>query len=259
MNMYLKYRISITLVGLALLANPLVVPALAQQQVTPNSTPQPTTSATDTDDTLPINEEEEAQQELSASDEELEQLLNEDVIEEVPLTEEELRVESQDTSGATAPAAGATAINYRERAVRAALRQAGYKETPVNCNKFSRYFGRGCQKWCADFVSWAFDSTGNKDKKLPWKNPSAVASILAWAKNTNHLLKRTDKPQRGDIFLIRKIKNGKVLASHTGLIVSVSSDGKTFVTVEGNTSNKVMKRRLRSSNYQFVRVPNKAL
>jgi hypothetical protein len=257
--MHLKSRISATVAGVALLAGTVVVPALAQQQVTPIPTPQPTTSAPDTDDTLPINEEEEAQQELSASDEELEQLLNEDVIEEVPLTEDDLTVESQDTGGATAPAASAAAINYRERAVRAALRQAGYKETPVNCNQFSRYFGKRCQFWCADFVSWAFDSTGNKDKKLPWKNPSSVASILEWAKNTNHLLKRTDKPQRGDIFLIRKIKDGKVLASHTGLIVSVASDGKTFVTVEGNTSNKVMKRRLRSSNYRFVRVPNKPL
>jgi len=257
--MHLKSRISATVAGVALLAGTVVVPALAQQKVTPSSTPQPTTSASDTDDTLPINEEEEAQQELSASDEELEQLLNEDVIEEVPLTEDDLTVESQDTGGATAPAARAAAINYRERAVRKALGQVGYKETSVNCNKFSGYFGKGCQAWCANFVSWAFDFTGNKDKKLPWKNPSAVVSILAWAKNTNHLLKPTDKPQRGDIFLIRKIKDGKVLASHTGLVVSVSSDGKTFVTVEGNTSNKVMKRRLPRSNYRFVRVPNKAL
>ncbi|NJR55491.1 MAG: CHAP domain-containing protein [Acaryochloris sp. CRU_2_0] len=128
------------------------------------------------------------------------------------------------------------------------LSQVGYREKPVNCNKFSRYFGYGCQYWCADFVSWNFDSTGNKNKKVPWGYPSAVSSILSWAKKNGHLVK---SPKPGDIFIMKA--RG---ASHTGLVRKVK--GNLFYTVEGNTSNQVMKlrRNLKAYPYLFVRVPS---
>ena len=178
-----------------------------------------------------------AKSELSASDAAIEKLVNEDIIEEVPLSQPQQELRS-------APK------NPGQRALKQALKQNGYKEQPFgsNCNKFSRYWGKGCQPWCADLVSWSFDSTGNRDKRVAWGNPSAVASILKWAKRTNNVVK-TPKP--GDIFLIRK--NG---VSHTGLIRSVGR--RTFVTVEGNASNRVrsVKRTLRKG-YVFVRVPSR--
>lgn len=216
-------------VGIALLASP----AFAQVGVTPNSTPEQVTLAANPGNTPTTSEEQAAAKELSASDAAIERLVNEDIIEEVPVSQQEFLAATK---------------NFRQRALQQALKQVGYKEQPngSNCNKFSRYFGKGCQPWCADFVSWAFDSTGNHNARVDWGNPSAVASILAWAKRTHHLVKT---PQPGDIFLINR--NG---VSHTGLVRSVGRG--TFTTVEGNASNKVRSVKRSLGKYIFVRVPH---
>ena len=246
--------LSATVVGLALLVTPGVVPAFAQEQVNPTPaqeqvTPTPTQedatpsqeqgegistptqeNATPSDDTPTVSDE--TASELSASEAAIEQLVNEDIIEEVPLSQVQFK---------SAPR------NFREHALKQAISQVGYKEESSNCNKFSRYFNKGCHSWCADFVSWAFDSTGNRNKRVDWGNPSLVASILHWAKTKPDQARLVRTPQPGDIFLI-KTKT----ASHTGLVRSVS--GTTFTTVEGNASNKVRSVKRSLNKYVFVRV-----
>src|SRR3954471_14018206 len=37
--------------------------------------------------------------------------------------------------------------------------------------KYEKYFGYGTVNWCALFVSWAVDVTGNRDHRAPWSNP----------------------------------------------------------------------------------------
>lgn len=220
-------------VGIALLASPVVPPAFAQVGVTPNSTPEQVTLAANPGNTPTTSNSQAAANELSASEAKIQQLVNEDIIEEVPVSQQEFL---------------AAPKNFRQLALQQALKQVGYKEQPLgsNCNKFSRYFGKGCQPWCADFVSWAFDSTGNRNKRVDWGNPSAVVSILQWAKRTHHVVK-TPKP--GDIFLINR--NG---VSHTGLVRSVGRG--TFTTVEGNASNRVRSVKRSLGKYIFVRVPH---
>jgi hypothetical protein len=234
--MHFKHRIGASLVGLGLFTAPVVVPAFAQQQITPTFASEQVILGAASQDTSTLSEEEEAQQELSVSEAEIERRVNED-FKEAPLTEEDLREFD-----------ARAAKNNQERALAAAKKEIGYKEGSNNHNKFSEYFGKDHQPWCADFVSWAFDSTGNKDKKLPWSNPSAVSSILAWAKkDAKHRLVKPPKP--GDIFIY---KNNQ----HTGLVWEVSKDGKSFRTIEGNSSNMVRSGwRTINSNYQFVRVP----
>ena len=220
-------RIPVVIAALALLASTVIVPAFAQQEFTPDSV---------------LNEEEEIQRELSASEAEIQKLVNEDFIEAAPLSQSEGEIEQ--TSLAAAPK------SQRLRALAQAKTQIGYKDTPAgsNCNNFSRYFDRGCQPWCADFVSWAFDWQGNKDKKVRWNNPSTVASILAWAKKNNHLV---TSPQPGDIFLIKTRS-----ASHTGFVRTVNAETGKFTTVEGNTSTDNVSSGQRTiSRYQFVRFP----
>jgi hypothetical protein len=134
-----------------------------------------------------------------------------------------------------------------ERASQRATKQIGYKEQPYgsNCNKFSRYFGEGCQPWCGDFVSWAFDLNG--DKKLPWVNGSAVINILNWGRKHGHIVKT---PRRGDIFIM--YGSGY---SHVGIVRKPLGSGR-FTTVEGNTSNAVRSLVRRDTSYIFfVRVP----
>lgn len=176
-----------------------------------------------------------------------EQFVNADIVEDSPLNEEDFLDEQEDDAEARAP------DNNRLRALRQALTQHGYREEGgENCNKFSRYFEKGCQFWCADFVSWAFDSTGNKDRKLPWGNTSAVASIVQWAERKD---KFVTHPQSGDVFTIQG--GGR---SHTGIVAKV--EGDTFVTIEGNTTRPGRPgcvwvwghRRRINGGYRFVRV-----
>jgi cell wall-associated NlpC family hydrolase len=134
-----------------------------------------------------------------------------------------------------------------ERALQRAMKQIGYKENPYgsNCNKFSRYFGEGCQAWCGDFTSWAYDLNG--DKKLPWVNGSAVINILKWGRKNGHIVKT---PRRGDIFIM--YGSGY---SHVGIVRKPLGSGR-FTTVEGNTSNAVRYLVRRDTSYIFfVRVP----
>ena len=98
------------------------------------------------------------------------------------------------------------------------------KPCPTNRNPYSTYFGYGPQYWCADFVAWCFDRTGNRDRKVPWGYPSSVANITVWAQRRGLIV---SSPRRGDIFTRRD-------GAHAGLVVGVG--GGTFSTIEGNTT-----------------------
>ena len=79
--------------------------------------------------------------------------------------------------------------SHQQRAMALALSQKGIRETPPGSNiqKYSQYFGFGAQFWCADFVAFCMDKTGNRDKKVPWGYPSACDNIGAWGKRTGKI------------------------------------------------------------------------
>jgi hypothetical protein len=121
---------------------------------------------------------------------------------------------------------GAPISAHQRRALTLAVSQKGMRENPKgsNDNQFSRYFGFGPQFWCADFVAFCVDKTGNRDKKVPWGYPSAVRNITAWGKRNGTI---HSQPQPGDIFTR---KDGM----HTGFVLTAR--GSSFMTIEGNTS-----------------------
>jgi hypothetical protein len=130
-----------------------------------------------------------------------------------------------------APAGGGAAepeiTRHQRRALALAVGQKGPHEAPpppANCNFYSHYFGLGCQFWCADFVSYCVDWTGNQDKILPWGWPSAVKNIRLWGQRNRRI---HSQPKRGDIFTL---KNDE----HTGFVTRVHGSG--FMTIEGNTT-----------------------
>ena len=154
--------------------------------------------------------------------------------------------DADDESGGAA----AMMSDHQRRALALGVTQKGMREHPKgsNDNKYSRYFGFGPQFWCADFVAYCVDMTGNRDKKVPWGYPSAVKNINAWAqrKGTIH-----SQPRAGDIFT-RKDN------MHTGFVLSVQ--GSIFMTIEGNTSGPegdlyvaTHKRNASDGIYHFVR------
>ena len=118
---------------------------------------------------------------------------------------------------------------HQRRALQLAVTQKGIRETPPgsNDNPYSRYFGFGRQFWCADFVAWSLDRTGNRDKKVPWGYPSAVKNITAWGKKHGKI---HSQPRKGDIFTY---KDGK----HTGFVLK--ADGSSFISIEGNTGGPI--------------------
>lgn len=120
----------------------------------------------------------------------------------------------------------AAASNHGVRAARAATAHKGRHETPCGSNKnpYSTYFGYGAQAWCADFVSWAFDATGDRNRRVPWGYPSSVANLRSWGSRSGYLL---DAPRVGAVFAYSNNQ-------HVGLVTRVSKN--TFETVEGNTS-----------------------
>src|SRR5262249_41501653 len=114
----------------------------------------------------------------------------------------------------------------QRRALAMAVSQKGMREHPPgsNDNMYSRYFGFGPQFWCADFVAYCLDVTGDRDHKVPWGYPSAVRNITSWGQKHGKI---HDAPQRGDI---STRKDGM----HTGFVLS--ANGPSFMTIEGNTS-----------------------
>jgi hypothetical protein len=159
---------------------------------------------------------------------------------ELEAVEELLAEEAEDEEGAAPISA------HQRRALRLAVTQKGNRETPIgsNCNPYSRYFGFSCQFWCADFVAWALDRTGNRDKRVPWGYPSAVRNITAWGQRNGRI---HSQPRKGDIFTY---KNGE----HTGLVLK--AQGSSFMSIEGNTSGSLVASHARdasSGQYFFVR------
>jgi hypothetical protein len=130
--------------------------------------------------------------------------------------------DADDESGGAAPPISA----HQQRMLALAVTQKGMREQPAgsNNNMYSRYFGFGAQFWCADFIAYCLDMTGNKEKKVPWGYPSAVKNITAWGQRNGKI---QNMPMKGDIFTRRNAK-------HAGFVLS--SNGTKFMTIEGNTT-----------------------
>ena len=160
------------------------------------------------------------------------------------------------TGAAASGAAAASSITaHQRRALALALAQRGPirtpKRTPLgsNCNPYSRYFGFGCQFWCADFLAYCVDMTSHHpDHHVAWGPPSAVKNITRWGQKHGKIY---SQPRKGDIFTY---KNGE----HTGFVLS--AHGSSFRTIEGNTSGPLgdvyvasHSRNASSGQYWFVR------
>jgi hypothetical protein len=132
---------------------------------------------------------------------------------------------------------GAAGSRHGAAAVALARREAG----TVGGAKYQKYFGEPAgTAWCALFVSWAVDMTGNHDHKVPWGNPASVSAVESWARAKRRLVKR---PLHGDMFGIG--------GEHMGLVAGASPDGSS---IEGNWSNRVLSQTRRSAGLWFARL-----
>ncbi len=126
---------------------------------------------------------------------------------------------------------------YRNKVLDTARRWLGFREGAGNKNPFSKYFGRGPEAWCADFVSYCYTKAGKKLND-PW-----TPSLLQTLKNNGTWNRNNPKP--GDIIMFDWNPGSGRLAEHTGLVEKVyRSGGKTWVqTIEGNSGDMVRRNR----------------
>lgn len=136
--------------------------------------------------------------------------------------------------------------------------QIGVHESPPNSNNVvynTWYYGHPVSgseyPWCAVFISWLFRG----DQSLCPRTASCV-NMLAWFEQKRQIVK---KPQAGDIVFFKYSTNSR-RTNHVGLVVSVSDDGRTINTIEGNTSvtnqdngGKVMQRNRYSNIVAYAR------
>ena len=124
-----------------------------------------------------------------------------------------------------------------ERAVGIALAENGVRENPLGSNRGPRVdlynlsSGAGVGAlWCMSFVYWCFEQAAQQTgDENPMLKTAYCPSLLKWAKEKDRLV---EKPQRGDIFLVKGLRDGKASVIHTGIVT-----GGSIETVEGNTNN----------------------
>ncbi len=117
--------------------------------------------------------------------------------------------------------------SLRADIVETARGEIGTREGGVNAGeaqKYQRFFKRGPEEWCADFVSWVYTHAGKK------MNQSSVTEIVRQMKKAKRW--KTSKPLPGDMVIFDW--NGDGSGDHIGLVEKVNKDG-SVKTIEGNT------------------------
>ena len=121
-----------------------------------------------------------------------------------------------------------------EKVIIVAFAEVGQKEVPKNSNKtkYGKWFGFDGVAWCGMFVSWCYAMAGIQLPKIGFsKGFAGCQTAVAYFKKSGEI---TKNPQLGDIVFFDW--NGDGRYDHTGLFNGWKEKGKTFYSVEGNTS-----------------------
>jgi peptidoglycan hydrolase-like protein with peptidoglycan-binding domain len=112
--------------------------------------------------------------------------------------------------------------------------EIGQTEQPPGTNKtkYGQWYGLDGYAWCAMFVSWVYHKAG-----IPLGHIDD-ASGFRYCPSAYQFWKRsgevTTSPRPADIVLFDWEGDGR--SDHTGIFVKDNGDGKTFTSIEGNTS-----------------------
>lgn len=117
----------------------------------------------------------------------------------------------------------------REAILEQARGELGKRERGWNggdAEKYQKFFGRGHEPWCADFVSWVYTQAGQK------MNNPYVPGIVQQLKKSGRW--RTSSPKPGDMVIFDWDHDG--VGDHIGIVESTLPNGHVR-TIEGNTSD----------------------
>ena len=143
------------------------------------------------------------------------------------------------------------------KVVAIAQNEVGQGEVPLNSNKtkYGKWFGWQGVPWCGIFVSWCYAQVGAPLGNIGFKKGFAgCQTAVAYFRKNNRV---TTNPAPGNIVFFDW--NGDGRFDHTGIFVKWLDVGKTFESVEGNTSltnqsngGQVMSRIRKNINVLFV-------
>lgn len=120
-------------------------------------------------------------------------------------------------------------MRTREAVLKIAAWQIGVVEMPSGSNrqKYGEAFGMNGQPWCMMFVWWVFREAGFNLFKT-----ASCTTLATRYKQAGQWVTSGYKP--GDIVMF-DFSGRKAKTEHVGIVESVSKDGKTLTTIEGNT------------------------
>lgn len=135
-----------------------------------------------------------------------------------------------------------------KKAIDWAIFFVGKVEVPKNSNRgvviddIQSAFGFKGVAYCMLFVLYCYKrACGQQGIKYPFPNagdkkysPASSQSVYQWAIDNGYACNDFSKLEVGDIVIWRKFK---LWQGHAGIVTSVDHANKTFMTVEGNTSN----------------------
>ena len=143
--------------------------------------------------------------------------------------------------------------------VEIAKAEIGQTESPKDSNKtkYGKWFGLDGVAWCGMFVSWCYAMRGKPLPNIGFKKGFAgCQTAVAYFKKNNRIV---TEPNPGDIVFFDWNLDGRY--DHTGIFVEWIEEGKSFYSVEGNTSltnqsngGQVMLRKRNIKGVLFVKV-----
>ena len=140
-----------------------------------------------------------------------------------------------------------------------AIAENGYKESGDNLTKYGEWFGGDGDPWCAMFVSWCAAKAGIPEDIIPRTN--SAGEFVYQAKyngiGTYHAKGSGYSPQIGDLFIVG-YQSG-TSAQHVGIVAEDAANG-TFLSIEGNASDRVLQqtRNVSENDYVTPQFDNKA-
>lgn len=150
--------------------------------------------------------------------------------------------------------AQAALAEYEEGVADGSYQAEGAKGYGAGANKYTEWYGM-TDAWCAMFVSYCADRAGFVESglvsKTAWHCGFADEVEAHPEKGTLNKNDGSYVPRPGDIIVMcpgERNVNDDTSAEHTGIVVEVDEQARTFTTVEGNSSDKCMKR-----TYEFGR------
>ena len=139
--------------------------------------------------------------------------------------------------------------DWRNDIVEIARTQIGYQESARNFiiedgfksgyTRFGAWYGADYGKWCAMFVAFCAEYAGISGKDLP--RDSNVRDLYDEVKDAGALEHESYVPQMGDLIFFNW-KGGKDY-DHVGIVESYDAKEDKVHTIEGNSNNRVRRKR----------------